>query len=73
MGEFSVLWWDAQDNQHEELRFVDAEKAVMAAKRLCEGPASMLGIVRRVIITDGGDFINFEWIYGKGITYKGEK
>lgn len=29
----------------------------------------MIGIIRKVIITDGGDFINFQWEFGKGITY----
>ena len=68
-GEFSVYWTDAGDGQHEELRFVDGEKAVKAAHRLTKGPASMLGMVKRVIITDGGDCINFEWKKGEGIVF----
>jgi hypothetical protein len=28
-----------------------------------------MGVVKRVIITDGGDHICFEWIAGKGITF----
>jgi hypothetical protein len=59
--EFSVYWWDRDGNQHEEMRFVSAERAVQAANRLCHGPASMMKIVRKVIITDGGDFTNFLW------------
>jgi hypothetical protein len=68
--EFSVWWWDREDNQHEELRFVGAETAAKAAHRLCTGPAAKLGMVHRVIITDGGDFTNFEWKHDQGITFK---
>lgn len=68
-NEYSVWWWDREDNQHQEKRFVDAKAAVEAAHRLAQGPASLLGMVNRVIITDGGDFTNFEWKKGVGITY----
>ncbi|MEY9181825.1 hypothetical protein [Bradyrhizobium sp. CB1015] len=34
--------------------------------------AAKLGVVTRVIITDGGDFINFEWKFGEGVTYTPE-
>ena len=68
-GEFTVWWWDASDGQHKELSFVDAQRAVEAAHRLCKGPAALLGMVKRVIITDGGDYTNFEWKHGEGITY----
>ncbi len=68
--EFSVYWWDREGGQHEELRFVGAKVAVDAAHRLCEGPASLLGIVERCIITDGGDFTCFEWKRGIGVTFK---
>lgn len=67
--EFSVYWWDRDGGQHEESRFVIAELAVHQAKRLSCGPASALGMVKRVIITDGGDFTVFEWKHGEGITY----
>ncbi len=68
-GEFSVWWWDADGNQHEELRFVSAETAVKRAHTLTHGPASVLGIVQRVIITDGGDCTNFEWKHKEGVVY----
>ncbi len=67
--EFSVFWWDDHGTQYEELRFVAAEAAVKRAHTLTHGPASLLGVVRRVIITDGGDCTNFEWKYGEGVTY----
>jgi hypothetical protein len=56
-NEFSVWWWDMDDGQHEEVRFVSAPEAGRAFCRLTTGPAARLGIVRRVIITDGGDCI----------------
>ncbi len=69
-AEYSVWWWDRDGGQHEELRFVPARQAVEAAHRLTRGPAARLGMVQRVIITDGGDCINFEWRDGR-ITFGG--
>jgi hypothetical protein len=68
-NEYSLYWWDRDGGQHEELRFVDAKTAVERAKSLSEGPASKLGMVKRIIITDGGDFTNFEWQHGIGVTF----
>jgi hypothetical protein len=67
--EFSVWWDDPEGFHHAERRFVSAHEAVECAKSLTQRPAAMLGVIRRVIITDGGDFINFEWQYGRGITF----
>lgn len=67
--EFSVYWWDRDGGQHEELRFVKAEAAVRAAHRLSHGPASLMRIVHRVLITDGGDFGVFEWKIDEGVTF----
>jgi hypothetical protein len=69
MSEFSVYWWDRNGGQHEEVRFVEAERAVAASRRLAHGPASALGIVERVIITDGGDCCCFEWRRGEGVVF----
>lgn len=66
---FSVYWWDATNGQHEELRFVPVEQAMRAVQRLTKGPASMFGMVKRVIITDAGDCTNFEWKHGEGVVY----
>lgn len=68
-GEFSVWWWDADGGQHEELRFVSPEAAIRRAGSLIHGPSSILGLIQRVIITDGGDCTNFEWVKGKGIIF----
>ena len=69
MNEFSVFWWDRDGGQHRELSFVEVLPAMKACKRLTQGPAAMMGIVERVIITDGGDFTCFEWIKDVGITF----
>jgi hypothetical protein len=67
---FNVFWWDTDGAQYNELSSVGAEQAVSAAKRMADGPASALGFVQRIIITDSGDCCNFEWIKGKGVTLK---
>jgi len=69
MDEFSVFWWDKDGGQHRELSFVEAEPAMRAVKRLTSGPAFMLGIVKRIVVTDGGDCCVFEWIKDVGITF----
>ena len=63
--EFSVYFWDRDGGQHEELRFVGPEAAMRAMQRLTQGPAAMIGMVKRVIITDGGDYCCYEWRDGK--------
>lgn len=70
--EFSVYVFFPDGTYHAEARYVTAEKAMRTAKRLIESVASKMGIARRVIVTDGGDFINFEWKNGEGITYPPE-
>lgn len=72
-AEFSVWWWDRDDGQHRELSFVEAEPAMHAVRRLTTGPAALMGIVQRVIITDGGDCTCFEWLKDKGVTFPKEK
>ena len=67
--EFSCYWWDKDGGQHEELRFLPFRKCMLAAKRLAHGPASALGIVIRIIVTDGGDEIVFEWKPKEGMTW----
>lgn len=66
-NEFSVYWWDPDGRQIEEKRFVSAQEAIDAIKRLTLGPGSF--IVQRAIITDAGDCTNFEWVQGKGVVF----
>jgi hypothetical protein len=70
-NEFSVYQF-FQDDKYEKVReFVSVEEAVRAAKHYTDNVAAKIGITKRVIITDGGDSICFEWIQGKGITFGG--
>jgi hypothetical protein len=74
-GEFSVCQFFA-DGTHEYVRrFVSAYEAVNAADHYCHSVGARMGMVRRVIITDGGDCIAFEWKHGEGVTlpHKGER
>jgi hypothetical protein len=50
-------------------RFVGAEEAVRTAKDYSTRPAVLLGVIERIIITDGGDFTVFEWKAGEGVTF----
>ena len=68
-NEFSVYWFDDDDFNHAEARGIGPKEAVELAKSLTVRPAALLGIICRVIITDGGDFTVFEWKKGDGVTY----
>lgn len=50
-------------------RGVGAEDAVKAARHYTDSVAARMGWVPRVIITDEGDAIVFEWERGKGVTF----
>jgi hypothetical protein len=70
-GEFSVCqFFDDKEETYEYVRrHVSAEEAVLAFKHYTNSVGANFGTTKRVIITDGGDCINMEWIFGKGITY----
>jgi len=72
-GEFSVWQFSSPEFGNVQdcvRRYVGAEEAVEAAHFYTHNVAAKQGFTVRVIITDGGDFTNFEWIYGKGVTFK---
>lgn len=68
-NEFSVCQFFEDGSYEYVRRFVSGLEAVKAAKAYSENPAARMGIVRKVIITDGGDCTNFMWEFGKGVTY----
>lgn len=73
-GEFSVYQFfpdvkEPNDLYEEVLRFVDAETAMHQAVRLIMSVDGQLGTTRRVIVTDGGDCVAFEWLHGKGVVF----
>ena len=49
-----VLCLSSDETYEYVKRFVDAEQAVMIAKRLTESVGARIGTTRRIIITDGG-------------------
>lgn len=69
-GEFNVVQFFVDGSNEYVRRNVDAETAVKAAHHYCNNVAVQMGITKRVIITDGGDCTVFEWINGKGVTFK---
>lgn len=71
-GEFSVTQFFS-GKQYEIVRtHVSAEEAVKAFKLFTTNVSAKCGLTVRVIITDGGDCINYEWQYGKGIVFPRE-
>jgi len=72
-GEYSVYQFFGDDMSECVRSFVSAEEAVKAARHYCHSVAAKNGLTKRVIITDSGDCTCFEWKYGKGITFDGEK
>jgi len=67
---FNVVQFFKDDSYEYVRRAVTAEEAVKAASHYCHSVGAKLGFTKRVIITDSGDNINFEWKFGKGITFK---
>lgn len=51
---------------------VDADEAMKAFSHYTNNVATKMGVVERVIVTDGGDFVNAEWKKDEGYTYPPE-
>jgi len=68
-GEFSVCQFFRDDSYEYVCRFVDAETAVEKFKHYTTSVGAQIGTTVRVIITDGGDCTNYEWQFGRGLTY----
>lgn len=62
IAEYSVFWWDNIGNYYYEGRGLMIREAVEKAHSLTIRPAAKLGIIRRVMITDGMDYSVFEWV-----------
>jgi len=69
VNEFSVTQFFKTGGNEKVRDHVSAEEAVKAFHHYTSNVASRVGITARVIITDGGDCVNMEWIHGKGITF----
>jgi hypothetical protein len=72
-GEFSVCQFFADGSYEYVRRYVNAEEAKEAAITYCSNVAMKVGITNRVIITDGGDMICFEYKRGEGIVFPSEE
>jgi len=68
-GEFSVCQFFLDDSYEYVRRFVTSEEAIAAFKHYSTSVGARIGTTKRVILTDGGDSINLEWCFGRGITY----
>lgn len=69
-GEFSVCQFFADNAGHEyAARYVDAKSALTTAFALTCSVGAQVGTTDRVIVTDGGDCIAWEWKFGAGITF----
>lgn len=68
---FSVVQFFDDDNKMYEFvrENVPIEEALTAFKHYTDNVAVKMGITKRVIILDGGDCVNVEWINGKGIVF----
>jgi hypothetical protein len=71
-NEFSVYQFFT-DGTYERVRsFVSAEEAVAALGHYTSNVAVKMGIIAKVIITDGGDSVVAEWVKDKGLVYPHE-
>ena len=67
--EFSVCQFFENGSYEYVRRWITAEEAMKVFKVYTNNPASKIGITKRVIITDGGDCTNAEWVFGKGLVF----
>jgi hypothetical protein len=68
-NEFSVCQIFVDGSEEYVAGLVSGEEAVNIAKRCTETVGAKIGTTARVIITDGGDCMCFEWKFGEGVTY----
>lgn len=71
-NEFSVCQFFPDGSYEYIKRFIPALEAVETFKDYSNRPAAKIGIIRRLIVTDGGDCINMEWKFKEGYTYPPE-
>jgi hypothetical protein len=68
-NEFSVVQFFEDGTYEYVRRFVSAEEAMTAVKHYTTSVGVKMGLVKRVIITDGGDCCCFDWYADKGIVF----
>lgn len=72
MSKYNVCQFFVDDTHEYVKRSIGAEEAITLAIQLCRSVGGRLGTTKRVIITDEGDFTNWEWVFGQGIVYPPE-
>lgn len=64
------VWQFIRDGNRERVAsFVSLENAVTVASHYAHCSAAILKVIERIIITDSGDCIVFEWVNGLGVIY----
>jgi hypothetical protein len=71
-GEYSVVQFFPDGQYEKYVEFVDAATALNRAIALTNSVGGRLGTTWRVIITDGGDSIAWEWKFGQGVVFPTE-
>lgn len=66
---FSVYEWLPDGTYQSVGEGLNAEEAVKRAHISTRKPAVLLGIIKKVMITDAGDSCVFLWENGKGIVF----
>ena len=66
---FSVTQFFVDGSYETVVTSVPAAQAVTTVRGLITSLGCKLGTTQRVIITDEWDCTNFEWQYGKGVTF----
>jgi hypothetical protein len=71
-NEFNV-WLFFENGPHDQIRHrVSAEEAMKTFAHYTSSVMAKLGIVQRVIVTDGGDYCCAEWKLSEGYTFPPE-
>ncbi len=68
-NEYSVAQFFDDDSYEYVRRHVSVEEAVRAARHYTISVGAQIGSTRRVIVTDGDDYIVFEWRFGEGVIF----
>lgn len=69
MPEYNVVQFFENDTYEYVRRMVSMEEAVKVFNHYTHSVAVQMKMVKRVIITDGGDCICAEWILGEGVVF----
>lgn len=69
INEFSVCQFFPDGSYEFVRRWVPPAEAMKAFQFYTTNIAALHGFTTRVIIVDGGDCVNAEWIFGKGLVF----